>query len=184
MNHPPPIGKNIQAKRKEKKMSLDTLAKRSGVSKSMISQIEQEKTNPTIVTAWKIARALSLSVPELLENKEGSLIEITRYNDAPVTPTNDGLGTLKVNSPLNTPDNTELYTLTLAPGGVNESGGHGQGAEEYLLILKGQIVLQVGEHIETLGEGDTAYYNADTTHIASNNGEVDAVMLIVVNMPK
>ena len=57
-----PIGKNIMHYRKKKGISLDELARRSGVSKSMLSQIEQEKTNPTVITVWKISRALDTTI--------------------------------------------------------------------------------------------------------------------------
>jgi transcriptional regulator with XRE-family HTH domain len=81
---PPKVGKNIMNQRRSRGMSLDELAKRSGVSKSMLSQIEQEKTNPTVITVWKIARSLDLSVQEIMETGNDSLIEVTRCNDSPL----------------------------------------------------------------------------------------------------
>lgn len=183
MNHPPPIGKNIQAKRKERHMSLEALSKRCGVSKSMLSQIEQDKTNPTIVTAWKIARALSMTVEELMENRGGSLVEVVRNEDAPAMSTNDNRGYLKVNSPMDNVEETELYTVFLEPGGINASEGHAVGAVEFLYVLEGEIRVSSGEHSAVLYKGDTARYNADTDHAAENIGQTPASMCLVVNIP-
>ena len=183
MNHPPPIGKNIQAKRKERRMSLEALSKRCGVSKSMLSQIEQDKTNPTIITAWKIAKALSMTVEELMENKEGSLIEVIRGEDAPTMSTNDNKGYLKVNSPMDTIEDTELYSVFLEPHGINESEAHSAGAVEFLFVIDGEVKITAGEHSAVLHKGDTARYNADITHSAENIGETEARMFLVVNIP-
>ena len=184
MNQPPPIGKNIHTRRKEKGMSLEMLSKRSGVSKSMLSQIEQEKTNPTVVTAWKIARALSMTVQELMENREGSMIVVTRHNDAPMTTTPDNLCTLRVYSPMDNTGNVEIYFLHMEAGGVNDSAGHSPNAEEFLSVLTGQIRIKVGEHEEVLKVGDTARYNADIRHIISNEGNRIAEAILIVNLPR
>ncbi|MBM4082873.1 MAG: helix-turn-helix transcriptional regulator, partial [Planctomycetes bacterium] len=58
---PPALGKNVLRFRKRKNLSLDELAQRSGVSKAMLSQVEQEKVNPTVAVVWKIAHGLGVS---------------------------------------------------------------------------------------------------------------------------
>ena len=82
-NQPPQVGRNILRERKKKNMSLDELAKKSGVSKSMLSQIEQEKTNPTVITVFKISRALGINMQQLLETSDSVHIEVIRSDDAP-----------------------------------------------------------------------------------------------------
>ena len=57
MENPPMIGKNIQRIRNSRKLTLNVLSERSGVSKAMLSQIESDKVNPTVATVWKIAQA-------------------------------------------------------------------------------------------------------------------------------
>ena len=61
MQTPPMIGKNIQRIRSARKLTLNVLSERSGVSKAMLSQIESDKVNPTVATVWKIARPTSSS---------------------------------------------------------------------------------------------------------------------------
>lgn len=67
MQTPPMIGKNIQRIRSARKLTLNVLSERSGVSKAMLSQIESDKVNPTVATVWKIARGLNVELNDLLE---------------------------------------------------------------------------------------------------------------------
>ena len=65
VSKPPEIGKVVKAYRINKNISLSELSDRSGVSKGMLSQVENGTVNPTIATAWKIANALGFTLHEL-----------------------------------------------------------------------------------------------------------------------
>jgi transcriptional regulator with XRE-family HTH domain len=67
MDNPPKVGQNILKIRSRKKLTLNALSERSGISKGMLSQIESEKANPTVATVWKIARGLNVSLNDVLE---------------------------------------------------------------------------------------------------------------------
>jgi len=62
----PAIGPRIQATRKKQHLSLEQLAARSGVSKSLLSQIERGEANPTFATLWNLTRALDLEFSDLI----------------------------------------------------------------------------------------------------------------------
>ena len=55
---PPEVGATLQRMRLERGLTLEDLSRTAGVSKSMLSQIEREKANPTIAVAWRLANAL------------------------------------------------------------------------------------------------------------------------------
>ena len=55
------ISENLRQIRKEKKLSLDSMAEQTGVSKSMLGQIERGESSPTVATLWKIATGLHIS---------------------------------------------------------------------------------------------------------------------------
>jgi len=181
---PPPIGKNIMNRRKQKNMSLDELAKRSGVSKSMLSQIEQDKTNPTVITVWKIARALDLSVQELMESGSSNIIEVIRSDDAPVIYSEDRLCQIRINSPIHMTDNLELYHITFKPGGRNVSMAHFPKAEEFLTVIEGKLKVASGEYSTTLQKGDTARYKADIGHVIENVSGTTSEAYLVVWLPR
>ena len=74
------ISENLRQIRKEKKLSLDSMAEQTGVSKSMLGQIERGESSPTVATLWKIATGLHISFTALLEGRQKpSSSEGTRF---------------------------------------------------------------------------------------------------------
>ena len=63
---PPSVAETIKRLRRQKSLSLEELAQMSGVSRSMLSQIERDATNPTVATLWRITSALGISIDEVL----------------------------------------------------------------------------------------------------------------------
>lgn len=184
MREPPMVGRNIFNQRKLKNISLDELAKRSGVSKSMLSQIEQEKVNPTVITVWKISRALGVRVEDLLESESNGIIEVIRSDDAPVIYSDDKLCKIRINSPIHMTDNLELYQITLLPGGKNVSMPHFPKAEEFLTVIDGKIKITSGNNTTILQKGDTGRYMADTNHTIENISETTSEAYLTVWFPK
>jgi len=184
MHQPPDIGLNIMNFRKRKNMSMDALSKRSGVSKSMLSQIEQEKTNPTVVTVWKIARALDVPVEELLQTSGDSRVEVLRRDDAPVIFPDDRSCIIRVNSPIHMADNLELYHMTFKPYGKLSSQPHFPNSEEFLTVISGQFKVSSGNNSSILNEGDTGRYRADINHCIENLSDTEGRIYLTVWFPK
>ena len=65
-SHTPQIGPYLKQFRKRNGKTLDDLAKGSGVSKSMLSQIERNQANPTVAVVWRLANALGVPLADLL----------------------------------------------------------------------------------------------------------------------
>jgi transcriptional regulator with XRE-family HTH domain len=177
------IGKNIMHYRKRKGISLDELSRRSGVSKSMLSQIEQEKTNPTVVTVWKISRVLETTIEELVEVGNDSPIEVLHREEVPLFYSEDRSCTIHVNSPIHMMDNMELYTLTFAPHGILASKPHYPKSEEFLTVISGKVRVIAGEHEAVLNEGDTARYRVDRDHTIENLDDKQTTAYLVVLFP-
>ena len=72
------ISANLKRIRKEKKLSLDSVAEMTGVSKSMLGQIERGESSPTVATLWKIATGLHISFTSLLETEEEDIQMISQ----------------------------------------------------------------------------------------------------------
>ena len=71
MEHPPKVGREIQRLRLLNNITLDELARKSGVSKSILSQIERDLSNPTLATIWRITKALESSLDDVFFSNEG-----------------------------------------------------------------------------------------------------------------
>jgi transcriptional regulator with XRE-family HTH domain len=170
---PPAIGRKIRDLRKEQGLTQDELALRSGVSKSMLSQIESDSVNPTIATVWKIANGLGITFQALLEGKDEEIgrFEIARAEEATILDSRDGQTHFQVLSPLSMVDDLEFYILNMAPGGTLDSDPHFKGSEEYLTVLEGHIRVTSGDRSADLGPGDFVIYNADVHHSIQNLGD-------------
>ena len=188
MRSPPPaIGPRLQAIRKKRRMSLDELAATSGVSRSMLSQIERGQTNPTMATVWNLTQALNLDLAELMgvtTNTRHPGIEVTQPSFTPQIQTEDALCVLRILSPPHAAGGIEWYDLTILPGGALLSEPHLRGAVEHLTVREGEITVTSAEATLAVGMDATARYAADVPHALRNQGEVAAkALLVVINRP-
>lgn len=181
-NAPPEVGAALQRLRLARGLTLEDLSRIAGVSKSMLSQIEREKANPTIAITWRLANALGVQIGELLATSEREL-ETIRVIDAHETPTLPGHHAgyvLRILGPMELAGKYEWYELTLAPGGELASQGHDPGAQEHLTLLHGSVEIEVGNDKKKVKLGGTARYPADLQHIIRNAGKTEAKALLVV----
>lgn len=179
---PPEVGATLQRMRLERGLTLEDLSRTAGVSKSMLSQIEREKANPTIAVAWRLANALGVGIAELLSAATPK-IELIRILEPHETPTLSGEHAgyaLKILGPLELAGRYEWYELVLAPGGALISNSHDPGATEHLTLLQGQVEVEVEGNKKKLKVGGTARYEADRNHAIRNTGKTEAKALMVV----
>ncbi|MGV7206499.1 helix-turn-helix domain-containing protein [Oxalobacteraceae bacterium A2-2] len=181
-NAPPEVGAALQRLRLARGLTLEDLSRIAGVSKSMLSQIEREKANPTIAITWRLANALGVQISELLSS-DAPAADAIRVIDAHETPTLPGAHAgyiLRILGPMELAGKYEWYELTLAPGGELASQGHDPGAQEHLTVLHGSVEVEVGTDKKKIKLGGTARYPADQQHVIRNHGKTEAKALMVV----
>jgi XRE family transcriptional regulator, regulator of sulfur utilization len=177
----PTVGKTINLLRKQRQLTLDQLARQCGVSKSMLSQIERNETNPTLAIVWRLAEALGQTIDDLIRGEEarGSLA-IVGGSSVPILHDPNGTYTLKILSPADLVNNIEWYELSLKPGGELISEAHDKRTMEHLTVLEGEVSLKIGDETGTVSAGETARYGADRPHGIFNHSDRDAKALLVM----
>ncbi len=161
--------------------TLEQLAAASGVSRSMLSQIERGQANPTLAVTSRIAQAFGMSVGELVDDPMASgTIEIVHGNDPSHVFRADGGCRIRTLSPLHMEKNVEFYELELQPGAALESAPHFDGTRELFTVATGAARLVAGETACELESGDSAQYRADVEHTISARGDTPLVGYIVV----
>lgn len=171
----------LRLARKETGWSLQQLSGASGVSRSMISQIERGKANPTLAVAYRLASALGLQLSELIEAAETAhAIDVIRADDPGHLFRDDQDCTVRTLSPLSLEKDVEFYQVTLKPGGRMDSAPHFRMTREFLTVEKGGLELQVGGETTRLSKGDSAQYPADQPHRLLNRGRGEAIIFLVV----
>ncbi|TFW29816.1 XRE family transcriptional regulator [Massilia arenosa] len=179
---PPEVGATLQRLRLARGLTLEDLSRIAGVSKSMLSQIEREKANPTIAITWRLANALGVQIGELL-SAEVRAVETIRVMDAHETPTLPGAHAgyaLRILGPMDLAGKYEWYELTLAPGGELASQAHDPGTIEHLTVVTGAVEVEVGAEKRKIKHGGTARYPADQNHTIRNLAKTEAKALMVV----
>lgn len=174
------LGGRVKQLRGERGWSLEALATASGVSRSMLSQIEREQANPTLAVTLRIARAFGMGLGDLLEMPGAtSSITVIRADDHTFHYRSDKFCRIRTLSPLNLEKDVEFYEVQLQPGGALRSSPHFQGTREFLTVQKGQVRVESGSDAETLNPGDSVSYRADVPHAIVNAGRGEALMFLV-----
>ena len=175
------VARNVREARTERGWTLEQLAGRSGVSKGMVVQIEQGRTNPSIGTLSKVSEALGVSLPDLVDSGSGPRVRVVEGSEAArLWSTAAGSGArLLVGG--RQPDFIELWEWVLAPGEDYVGRPHPAGIRELLHVLEGSLVLVVGGEEVTLAAGASATYDADQPHTYRNDtaGWVRLVLVMV-----
>lgn len=176
------LGRRVKKLRTDRGWSLEELAGASGVSRSMLSEIEREKANPTLTVTFRIARAFGLTLQELIESAEtsASKIQVIRASDRAQVYRSDKQCEIRTLSPLNLEKDVEFYELTLRPGGALRSQPHFEGTREFLTVEEGGVRIESGTDTDELTKGDSGTYRADVPHAILNTGRGPAVVFLVV----
>lgn len=171
------ISKSIKRIRKEKGLTLDELAETSGVSKSMLSEIERGGTNPTILVLWKIAEGLKTPLTELMSkmDAEATLVRAVDQKVINQTPS------YKISSifPYHNLHKTEILNLKLEAHAEITNSGHKNIADEVIYVVQGSLNLALGSDTFCLGEGDAISFKGQQPHKLQNDQD-DGCLLINV----
>jgi transcriptional regulator with XRE-family HTH domain len=175
------LGSRVKHFRSARGWSLESLANASGVSRSMLSQIEREQANPTLAVTLRIARAFGLSLGELLEMPgAASSVIVIRADDHTYHYRSDKDCRIRTLSPLNLEKDVEFYEILLQVGGSLKSAPHFEGTREFLTVQKGRIRVESGGDAEELNPGDSSSYRADVPHAIVNSGKGAATVFLIV----
>jgi transcriptional regulator with XRE-family HTH domain len=174
------LGGRVKHLRTSRGWSLEALAGASGVSRSMLSQIEREQANPTLAVTLRIAQAFGMTLGDLLEMPSAtSAVTVIRAEDHAYHYRSDKNCRIRTLSPLNLEKDVEFYEVQLQPGGALRSAPHFEGTREFLTVQKGQVWVESADDSETLSPGDSANYRADVPHAIINAGRTEAVIFLV-----
>ena len=127
------VAVNLKRIRTSKGMSLDVLSEQTGVSKSMLAQIEKGTANPSLGVLGKITSGLRIEFQELIDAPP---MESCLVTPDQMTPTKEMIGEYKVWTCFPYEDNhqLEIYRIDIEPGGKYISGSHGEKTREYLSV--------------------------------------------------
>lgn len=163
------LGKRIQTLRRDRDLTLQTLAETAAVSVSMLSAVEHGQKAPTIVVLARIADGLGVPLASLVAPPEDRVI-VRRAAEQDRIDEPGGWHRV-ILSPVVPGVNVEWIRSTLPPGcDAGQFPAYAPGSHEYVAVQSGTLRLTVGDRRFDLVAGDSAYFAADTTHGYANPG--------------
>lgn len=170
------IAVNLKRIRKAKNMSLDMLAEQTGVSKSMLGQIERGESNPTVTTIGKIIDGIKVPFEELIQEPKPAVSVISK--DVATARESDEKCQVYVYFPYEKNRNFEGYAIEIKPGGCYHSSSRGENTEEYIMVSKGNLTLRIEDTCYEVKQGDAVRLFADKEHFYLNEGASPLVLNI------
>jgi len=174
------IGPNLRRLRSPRGLSLERLAKLSGVSRAMLGQIELGHSMPTIRVLWKIARALEVPISTFLQRYASGGTFVLSAEQAKILVSPKGAFTSRALFPFDVPRKVEFYELKLAGLAVEESEPHPPGTTENLVVNDGTVEITVNRRPYLLATGDAILFEADVPHVYRNPGNSEARLYLVM----
>jgi quercetin dioxygenase-like cupin family protein len=173
-----PVGKKIKKARTGKKMSYDALANETGFSIDFLKKVESGKITPPVGSLLQISRALEIDSGDLLKEEDGRIQDrikaytkrTSSYAYATLTPGAEN-------------KHLKAFRVKIDAMKSHEGVSYNHEGEEFVYVLDGNIEVLVGEHLNTLGPGDSLHFNSGIQHRLRNIGETDAELIVVIYNP-
>ena len=173
------VAQNIRLVREKKGLTLDEASAVTGVSRSMLSQIEKGTVNPTVTVLWKIAEGYRVPFTSLFHQ---ATPEVALIRATDTVATSDCEGKFKNYSifPYTEQSGFETHFVAIEPNGVHETAPHASGTEEYITVASGILEITVGESTFVLRDRDSIHFKADVPHLYRNAGNTDLTYYLIM----
>ncbi|MBU2431618.1 MAG: XRE family transcriptional regulator, partial [Proteobacteria bacterium] len=166
---------NLKLLRKNKGLTLEDVSNISGVSKSMLSEIERGATNPTILVLWKIAQGLKIPLTKLIEEEEKEYL-VVKKDENKLMSEDEKLNIFSI-FPYYEPHRSEVYKIEMAGFSKLSNDGHMNGVDEIIFVMEGKVKMVLGSSETELQKGDAIRFNGEISHGFINDHTENAMLL-------
>jgi transcriptional regulator with XRE-family HTH domain len=176
------LGRRVREERERRGLSLSVLAERSGVSRSMLNEVERGNKAPTVLVLDRIATGLETSIARLVADEREDRVILLHREEQRVARDASGWER-RILSPVLPGVEFELMRTTIGPhvdAGVFDP--HRPGSREYVAIEKGELELTLDGEVHVLRAGDAAYYAGDCHHGFANRRASDCVYYLAMDV--
>lgn len=157
------IGQRLKEIRSVRRLTLDDVARLTGVSKPMLGQIERGQSSPTIHVLWKISTGLRIPLSFFCRQTEAKYT-VAGLDEAEALTEEDGGMRAYALFPFDPVRNLEAFYIEFDAGVRHDSLPHVAGVEEYVFLVQGTLKVVIGEQEVFLKERQSIRFGADTPH--------------------
>ena len=177
------IGRRIRKLREAKGLSLEDLSNLTGFDIDFLQKIENQEIHPQLGTVIKLSKALESAFGRLVSGVGDRLYSVTRRQEQKIVSRSTGLAgkqklyTYKSLAPEVKGRHMEALLVQLEENPDGELSIHD--GEEFIYVLEGTVVMQIGEDRFDLDPGDSVYYLSTTPHlIAARTGQATIMAVL------
>jgi transcriptional regulator with XRE-family HTH domain len=176
------LGARIRAERRSRGLSIERTAALSGISRSMVSEVERGAKTPSVLVLDRLATALGTSIARLLDEPAHEVPQVLRHAAQRVVRDPSGWER-RVLSPVLPNVEFEFMRTTLGPGvDAGEFAAHAPGSREYVAVESGRLRLTVDDRPHVLHPGDSAYYPGDRRHAFADDTGTGCVFYLAMEL--
>lgn len=171
------IARTLRREREATGLSVSELARRAGVSKATVSQLESGAGNPSVETLWALGVALGVPFAVLVDEQANAptLIRADEHAGVPSSAAPYSATLLSASPP---GARRDVYLIRAEPGDPRRSDPHHPGTIEHVVLLSGRARLGPAEDPVALGPGDYLTYAGDVPHIFEATAAGTSAVLI------
>ena len=174
-------GRAVKQQREAAGLSLRTLATRSGVSPSMISEVERGTKSPTVTTIVRLAQALGVTAASLIDGDTGveMRIRVQRHGEGAGGEHPAQWASLKPASP---GSRIDFVRYQIPPStSLGQASAHAPGTVEHMHVAAGTVRITVADETAELSTGDSCSCRTDAPHAVENpDTSVEALIYLIV----
>jgi transcriptional regulator with XRE-family HTH domain len=194
-DHTVDIGRSVRALRGQAKISLRELSRRAGVTPSLLSQIENGRVNPSVGTLFRLAETLDIPVARFfapageLASDTKAVVAPTRRTDRmlvravdrPTLPLGGGIVWTSLTG--GEQPGVRFVEVDYPPGAQSANVMLRHGGRDFLVVIEGEIVVQLEFTMHVLAEGDTMWFEASVPHQIRNESDAPTRIISVTVDP-
>lgn len=177
------ISKRIKEHRLDKRLTVQELADKSGVSKGLISQIENGRSIPSLPVLFGIIQSLEVALGDFFSGIADSLVElpviVRKKSEYESFQKENAIGFLyhRILVKNMFPSTMDIVLFELQQQSQRDLVT--TDAMEYKYMIKGKVEYEINGHKYELEEGDSLFFDGRLPHVPRNTGKETAIMLIV-----
>jgi transcriptional regulator with XRE-family HTH domain len=175
------MGSKIALLRKKKKMTVEELSEKTGLSVAHLTEIEEGRGFAPVGDMLRIARVLTVDPGELLE-KGGSDREKEKRRISDFRKREDAYR-YDVLTPQAKKDHLRAFRILIPPRSEHPGVSYQHEGEEFIYVLKGTVEVTVGHTKHTLKKDETLHFDSGIRHALKNPGSGDTVLIVTLYTP-
>lgn len=175
------LGERLKEIRGNMGLSLEQVSALTGVSKTMLSQIESSKSIPTIATVFKIANGLKIKVDSLLCGEKKQYYDVININNLSPAIDNHEQVYMYCIFPFSPTTGFEIYYCIYKSGCDHESVTHKNAKMEYITVFQGELEMIVENRSYIVKSGEAIKFDATLHHKYINKGETDVIAQVILS---